>query len=343
VQEQHLVYFIAYAEEAECNTHSDKSVLWLRKLGKDIDNIRTAVDWCIESGKAIEAMRLVGALISSLFQFDSPSEWQKRLDTVLALPSGQEKTPERAKALYGIGELYWSNINPVDKTAELQESLIIGKHLGDKLIIAKALSSLGLFASLQDNLEQARSYLEQSLTIFNELAPLNKRNSIEALTYLGEVVFNQDQLDEARTLYQEIVNTLRETGDKISLALVIRRLGQLALREGNHETAIALCTESLNMNREIEDQRGVLASLSSFAAIALARGQGQAAAQLFGAVQAALSAMNLRFLRMDRIEYVRNLAALNALPGQASLEKARIKGMAMTTEQAVEFALKQVD
>jgi hypothetical protein len=139
------------------------------------------------------------------------------------------------------------------------------------------------------------------------------------------------------------VYILEETGDKISLALVFRRLGQLALREDDHKTAITLCIKSLNMNREIEDQRGILASISAFAAIAQARGQGQAAAQLFGAVQAVLSAMNLRFLKMDRIEYERNLASLNALPDQASLEKARIKGSAMTTEQAVEFALKQVD
>jgi predicted ATPase/DNA-binding SARP family transcriptional activator len=343
VQEQRLIYFIAYTEEAERYTHSDNSVLWLRKLGKDIDNIRAALDWCIESGKAIEAFRLIGALISSLFQFDSPSEWQKRLDTVLALSSGQEKSPERAKALCGIGELYWSNVNPVDKTPELQEALAIGRHLGDKLIIAKALSNLGLFASLQDNLVEARSYLEESFAIFNEVSSVNKRNSVETLTYLGEVAFNQGKHDEARTLYQECVYILEETGDKISLALVFRRLGQLALREDDHKTAITLCIKSLNMNREIEDQRGILASISAFAAIAQARGQGQAAAQLFGAVQAVLSAMNLRFLKMDRIEYERNLASLNALPDQASLEKARIKGSAMTTEQAVEFALKQVD
>jgi len=343
VWNRHLAYFIDFTEEAERNTVGDKNVLWFRRLNKEIDNIRAAVDWSIESEKASQALRLVGALISSLFQGGSPGEWQKRLDTVLSMPSGQGKTPERAKALYGIGELYWSNVNPVDKTAELQEALAIGKHLGDKLIIAKALSSLGLFASLKDNLEQARSYLEQSLTIYDELAPVNKRDSIEALIYLGDVAFNQSQFDEARTLYQESVNTLREAGDRISLALAIRRLGQLALHEENHETAIALCAESLKMNREIEDQRGILASLSSFAAIAQARGQVQAAAQLFGAVQALLSAMNLRFLRMDRIEHERNLVALNALSGRASLEKAQSKGMVMTTEQAVEFALKQVN
>jgi tetratricopeptide (TPR) repeat protein len=343
VQDRHLAYFVDYTEEAERNTLSDRSVLWLRKLGKEIDNIWAAVDWSIETEKASEALRLVGALISSLFQSDSPREWQKRLDRVLSMPGGQGKTPERAKALYGISELYWSNVNPVDKTAELQEALAIGKHLGDKFVIARALSSLGLFASLQDNLKQARSYLEQSLVIFDELAPVNRRGATEALIYLGDVAFIQSQFDEARKLYQKSANMLQETGDKISLALAIRRLGQLALHEGDYDTAVALCENSLKLNYEIEDLRGIIACISAFAAIALARGQVQIAAQLFGAVQTLLSAMNFRFLRLDRIEYERNLAALHAQFDQASLENSRASGAAMTIEQAVEFALNLVN
>ncbi len=342
IKNQHLEYYIKLAEEAERHTFGDKNALWFRRLNKEIDNIRTAVDWSIECENASEALRLVGALIFFRFQAGSPSGWQERLDTVLALPGGQEKTPERAKALYGIGMLYWSDVNPVHKNEELQEALAIGTHLGDKLIMAKALSNLGLFASLQENLEQARSYLEQSLDIFDELGPAHKGESSWPLIYLGDVAFSQDRLDEARKLFQKCANTLREVRDKISLALAVRRLGQLALHEGAYETAVDACTESLDINMKAEDHRGTLACLSAIAGIALARGQARAAAQLFGAVKALLSAMNFRFLRMDRIEYERTLAALRAQPDQASLEKARAKGAAMTKEQAVDFALKMM-
>jgi len=159
VQERHLAYFIGYAEEAERNTLGDKHVMWFRRLNKEIDNIRAAVDWAIETEEAIEALRLVGALIFFRFQAGSPSGWQERLDRVLSMSGGQGKTPERAKALYGIGLLYWSDINPVDKTSELHEALAIGNYLKDNFIVANALSNLGLFACLQGNLEQARSYL----------------------------------------------------------------------------------------------------------------------------------------------------------------------------------------
>jgi predicted ATPase/DNA-binding SARP family transcriptional activator len=342
VQERYLAYFIAYAEEAERNAVGDKNVLWFRRLNKEIDNVRAAVDWSIETERASEALRLVGALIFFRFQAGSPSGWQERLDKVLLMPGGQGKTPERAKALYGIGMLYWSDVNPVDKTSELQEALAIGKHLGDKFIIANALCNLGLFASFRNNLEQARSYLEQGLEIFSELDSTHKRDLSWPLIYMGEVAFRQGHFNEAQKFFQESKNILREVGDKVSLALAVRRLGQLALHEGDFKTATAACAESLDLNMKAEDHRGVLACLSAFAGIALERGQAKAAAQLFGAVQTLLSTMNFRLLQIDHIESERNLAALRKQPDQPSLEKAWAKGAAMTKEQAIEFALNLV-
>ena len=339
MRDRHLEYFVAYAEEAERNTFGDKTVSWLRRLDKEIDNIRAAVDWSIESEKAIEALRLVGALIFFRFQAGSPSGWQERLDTVLALPGGRGQTPERAKALYGIGLLYWSDVNPVDKTPELQEALSIGKHLGDKFIIANALSNLGLFACLQNDLEKARLYLEQSLDLFEEIEPAHKWEFSEAHIYMGDVAFGQNCVKEARMHYERSVKTLREAGDRFTLALAVRRLGQLALHEGNSETAITYCNESLDLNVKAEDQRGILACVSALAGIALVRGQAKAAAQLFGSVKALLSAVNIRFLRVDRIEYERHVSMLRSQLEQESFENAWAEGATMTTEQAVEFAL----
>ena len=339
MRDRHLEYFIAYAEEVERNTSGDKTVYWLRKLDKEIDNIRAAVDWSIESEKATKALQIVGALIFFRFQAGSPSGWQERLDIVLGLPGGQGQTPERAKALYGIGLLYWSDVNPVDKTPELQEALSIGKHLGDKFIIANALSNLGLFACLQNDLEQARLYLEQSLDLFEELKPAHKWEFSEVHIYMGDVAFGQNCIKEARLHYERSAKTLREAGDRLTLALAVRRLGQLALHEGDSEKAIIYCTESLDLNVKAKDQRGILACVSAIAGITLARGQAEAAAQLFGAVKTLLSAVNIRFLRVDRLEYERNLAMLGSQLDQESLEKAWAKGAIMTQEQAVELAL----
>jgi predicted ATPase/DNA-binding SARP family transcriptional activator len=341
VQNRHLAYFIDLAEDAESNYFGDKTMYWFRRLTEEIDNIRAAIDWSIESENANEALRLVGALVFFfLFQPDPHRKWLERLNTVLSLQGGQGNTAERAKALYGIGMLYWSDINPADKTAELQEALSIANVLGDKVIIAKALSNLGLFASLRGDLAQARSYLEQSLDIFDELGPSYQQDSYWPQIFLAEVAFNQERTEEARRLYQDSASKLRKIRDKYWLALLVRRLGQIALREGDYEIAFANYTESLKMNVEIDDQRGILACLSAFAGIHLARGNAEFTAHLFGAVQALISETNLRILQIDRFEYERNLAALHDQLDQSVLEKAWAKGEAMTMQQAVEFALK---
>ena len=207
------------------------------------------------------------------------------------------------------------------------------KSLGDKFIIANALCNLGLFASYQNNLEQAHSYLEQGLEIFSELDSTHKRDLPWPLIYMGE---------EAKEFFQESKNILKEVGDRLTLAGAVRRLGQIALHKGDVEAAIAACTESLNLNMEAGDHRGVLACLSAFAGIALERGQTKAAVQLFGAVQTLLSAMNFRLLQIDHIEFEHNLAALRKQLDQPSLERVWAKGEVMTKEQAIEFALNLV-
>jgi len=58
---------------------------------------------------------------------------------------------------------------------------------------------------------------------------------------------------------------LREAGDSITLALAVRRLGQVALHEDDYDTAIAFCTESLSLNVKTGDFRGTLACLSAIA------------------------------------------------------------------------------
>ena len=140
-------------------------------------------------------------------------------------------------------------------------------------------------------------------------------------------------------LYEECISAFKEIQDKNFLAYTVRRLGQVALRQGEFEKAELLCRESLSLNQGVRDERGIVACLSAFAGIATARGQSVFAAHLFGAVESFLSALGLRLLQVDQMEYDRNVSTLRAQLNSASLEKAWAKGAAMTIEQAVTFAL----
>jgi tetratricopeptide (TPR) repeat protein len=337
-----LDFYLILAENSEPHI-GHESVMWINQLDKELDNIRAAMEWSTNSGKAVAALRMAGSLVYFWFYWFAGgnllSEWQQRIQLALSRPEGRERTLARAKALNGLGFLYWADMYPIDRRLELEEALSIGRELGDPWNIATALRYLGLLASMQGNYVEAHSLLEQSLEIWRSMGPEDKKGVSWTLTFLGDVTLNQNESNEARSIFEESVAILREIGDKNLLAYSVRRLGLLAWREKDLARATVLCQESLSLNRELGDPRGVLACLAGFADIAVVQGKFARAAQLMAAVETHLAAMGMRLLPVDKMEYERNLALLRTKLDEKILNKFWDKGKAMSLDDAIAFAL----
>ena len=341
LQNRHLQYFVGLAEEAEKNTFGAASVRYHQRLDQELDDIRIAMKWSIQAHRATMAFRLAAALFYFWYN-RSPlgGEWQEQLNKALSLPEGLERTSARAKALNAMGFFYWADAILANPRKELTEALSIGRELGDKLIIASSLCNLGLIEGMEGRYVEARSLFEQSLELFRELG-FDNREYIWPLTFLGDADFNLNDLEGALRHYGESISALRALEDRNFLAYVVRRMGQLTWNQGEFEKADLFCRESLTLNQELGDERAVIASISAFAAIATAQGRLLPAAQLFGAVEALLMSKNIQLVHMDRMEYDRNVATLQAQLAPLTFEKVWKRGYSMTLEQAIEFALKE--
>jgi predicted ATPase/DNA-binding SARP family transcriptional activator len=344
VRDQHLEFFTNLAEEAEPSTFGDEAAIWFKRLDKDLDNIRAAMEWSTNNGEAVKALRIGGSLVYYWFAHPAlSSEWHDRIQQALSHPKGMERTLARAKALNGIGFMYWADMYPTDRRPEIEEALSIGKELGDQRNIATALRNLGLLESIQGNYVEARALLEQSLEIWREMGFAGKMGGSWTLMFLGDVALNQDAAERARSLYQESFAILSEHGNMNFLAYAVRRLGLLAWREGDYEKALSLCKESLILNQEVNDRRGVLACLAGFAAIAVAQGKFARASQIMAAVESQLVSMGIRLLPVDKMEYERNLAGLRANIDEKVIATFWAKGKELTMEQAISFALEETN
>jgi predicted ATPase/DNA-binding SARP family transcriptional activator len=341
IRDEHLDFYLNVAEKSEPQM-GHESGIWVNRLDKDLDNIRAAMEWSTNSGKAAVALRMAGSLVYFWFYWFAHgnllSEWQHRIQLALSRPEGMERTLARAKALNGLGFLYWADMYPTDRRVELEEALSIGRELGDPWNTATALRYLGLIASMQGNYAEARSFLEESLEISRTMGPEGRSGVSWTLTFLGDVALNQNELKEARSIFEAAVAILREIGDKNLLAYPVRRLGMLAWREKDFERATLLCQESLSLNLELGDPRGVLACLAGFADIAVVQGKFARAAQIMAAVETQLAAMGMRLLPVDNLEYDRNLAVLRAGLDMHSLAKFWAKGNKMSLKDAIAFA-----
>lgn len=338
----HLEFFAQLAEFAEPKMFGWESPRWYRKLDQELDNIRTALEWATNSGKADIALNVDGSLVYFWFAHGlGGSEWHDRVQQALSRPEGKKPGLARAKALNGLGFMYWADVYPTDRRSELEEALRIGKEMNDPRTVATALRNLGLLENIQGNYAEARTHLEQSLEIWRELGPEGKTGSTWTLIFLGDVALNHSNPDWARSLYEETVAFLRELGDLNFLAYSIRRLAQLLWQEGHYDDAIASLQESLKLNQDIIDPRGVIACLAGFAAVAVGRGQFPRAAQLMGAVETQLVSLGIRLLYMDKLEYDRNLASLQTKLDEQAFKNFWIKGTHMSLDQAMDFALER--
>ena len=145
IRDGHLEFYLGLAEKSEPYIFSSESIAWVNRLGKELDNIRAAMDWSTNSGKAVIALQMAGSLVYFWWAHALlASEWRSRVQQALSRPEGRERTLARAKVLNGIGFIFWLEADHTDNRPALMEALSIGRELGDRWNIAMALRNLGL-------------------------------------------------------------------------------------------------------------------------------------------------------------------------------------------------------
>jgi len=340
IRNQHLEFYVALAEKTEPENFGAKAGVWFKRLDKELDNIRLAMEWATTSGQAVAALRIAGSLVYYWFAHGHvASEWNDRVQQALDRPEGMEPTRARAKAFNGFGWMYWADISPTDRRPQFEEALRIGKELGDSSIIALALRNLGLLENIEGNFQEARSFLEQSLVVCNDMGIEGKNERAWTMNFLGDLALNQGDTIRAKVYFEDTAALQRETGNINFLAYTTRRLAHLAWQAGDFLKAIQLCTESLLMNQEVNDPRGMIASLAGFVAIAVAQGKFGRAAVLKAAIDAQIASTGIHLLYIDKKEYERNILLLSEQLIGKNTDRFQAKGQSMTLEEAIAFAL----
>ena len=346
--DRHLEFFMRLAEEAELHHFSSEQLVWFDRVQAEIDNMRAALDWSIADDQSRDSknkawrqetgLLAIGALVW-FWHRSYARENSERLKQMLAITD--KPTLGRARALYSLGFLYWTVNNFSEARLALEEALTISRKLEDGLTLARSLGYLGAVAVAEGGYASTQSLLEESLSIARQCGPAGRKAASWALAFLGDVHFTQGDYPGSKKLYEEAVALTKEAHEKNMLGLMIRRLGYVALKQLDYTRATEYFRESLKTNQEVGHSMGICASLTAFANLVLAQGKASQAAQLYGAVENYLNNLSSPLFYSDEIEYQHGMLNLRKQLVDAALEKAWAKGVGMTIEQAVEFALKE--
>jgi tetratricopeptide (TPR) repeat protein len=340
IRDCHVEFFLKLAEELEPRLERAEQQVWLDQLEAELDNVRAAIDWALAGGQTVTALRIVGALRRFWLIRNHDTEGIERVKAILSRPDATQPTSARLKTLNTYCFLLWAQGKLMEVQSFIEEAILLGIKLEDSWNTAFAFLWAGISAAEQGDHWRARMYLQQSRVEWHDAGDVTYE--AVSLIFLGEnAMFHRDFV-QAKELFTAALQRFREVKDYSFLGMVLRRLGQVAIVQGEPSMAVSLIREGLVYNWNIRDYRGTCACLAALADVSAAQGRIERAARLFGVVEAILEFTQIPLLPFDQQEYERNGDWLRFQLEGAIFSKPWSEGRAMELEQAITFALEEV-
>jgi predicted ATPase/DNA-binding SARP family transcriptional activator/DNA-binding CsgD family transcriptional regulator len=337
IRKRHASYYLGLAERVEPELYGPRPASSLELLHAEHGNLSAALSWVLDAGEHAEMGLRMAAALGRFWDAYSPAEGRRWLEKGLA-SSDAAPASVRAKALNEAGLIAVYEGDPKGMVL-LEESLALYKKLGDRSGMASAMSSLGHAVVQLDNRERMLSLREEAQALLSE--PLDRWERAHLLVFMGlatgtefDFVTMKAQVDEALALF-------RELEDIRGIATCLPILGYVALAQDDPERAATRFEEGLHLQRELKQKTHTFMCIHGMGAVAHLRGQPDRAAKLIGASNALWDAigLSLESSSWEHFNYQGALAAVRARLDEAAFEAAFSEGQAMSTEEAIEYAL----
>lgn len=280
LRQRHAMHFLQMAELAETKLRGPEQQTWLDRLDVDLDNLRAALAWSLDSNETGMGLRLASALSWFWFVHSRISEGREWLAKVLAMSS---RAAARTRALNAAGFLALAHSDYDTAQAFLQESISISREHEDGAAVADALHGQGRIAANCSNYAEAIALYEESLAINQELG--NEHSASDVLFSLGRVASDQADYIRARSLYEDSLKIRRELADKWGIAHALNGLAFITADLYDHTTSRELSTESLALYRELGDRSSAASMLFNLGYIASDQGDYDQAESLYREAQ----------------------------------------------------------
>jgi tetratricopeptide (TPR) repeat protein len=344
IRKRHATYYLRLAQIAAPELTGVQQALWLDRLEREHGNLRSALQWTLDSADMLLAAQLCGALWHFWAMHGHLEEGRGWLQRTRALAAnGKDCLSPSLQAMLFSGEGSLAYYQGDEATARqlFERGLALSREAEDRWGMAFALDGLGALAASRGDYGRAASTSEQSLHISREIG--DTWLSGITLLNLGEIARAQGDYLRVLACYEEGLALLRERGDRLFAAIALHDLGQVAQDQGQYDRARAIHTESLSLCRELGSQRGIAMCLEKLAGIAAMQAQPERAAQLLGAANALRKAIGTPMGVADRRDHERIVGAVRAGLTENEFVQAWEQGKAMTLEQALACALAEGD
>jgi predicted ATPase/class 3 adenylate cyclase len=257
VREAHRDYYLALAEAAAPHLIGHRQLEWLDRLERELDNLRTALTYCLEDADPRPGMRLNTAMTAFWLYRQPGAEGPSGGCAAVDRPAAQQPTVIRGRALVAAAHLLASlALEERGAATRAEEGLRIARAEGDEHLRGKALLVLAevtvrrdddrLLELTEEGLDVARLVGDEHLSA--EL--LNARASSPSLTHHERV-----------RMCEECLATFSRLGDRVMASRVLGNLAYLEIVAGEYQSARPRLNEAITVLRELDDARGLTVSM----------------------------------------------------------------------------------
>jgi predicted ATPase/class 3 adenylate cyclase len=222
-----------------------------------------------------------------------------------------------------------------------RESLELRQARDDAFELALSLSNIGDVLLAQGDFKGAQEYQEEALRLRERVH--DAAGIAYSVYNLGEIARLRGDTTAAARYLIDSWHRFVALGDIFGIAYAECSLGDVASQEGDTTRAAQLFDHVLRTRREMGDRRGVIECLEAVAIAALRAGEDQVGIRLLGAAGAERGALSCPVPRSTQNQHDRALAGGRVRLGAEAVDALQEEGRLLAPEQALMLADEIVD
>ncbi len=265
----------------------------LDRLERDHDNLRAALDEAVASADADSAIRLAFAIWRFWQKRGHLYEARRRVDAIAGQPWSRTEPRLRARLMEVLGGICWWQADLVSMRPAYTEALALWRQIGDKAEIANALYNYSFIFSVPMSPDAGLSQMDpegegmralyEALDLYRELG--DARGEANVLWGLGNRKYFSDNPDPGIDEFTRALELTRRVGDRTMESWSLHMLGSALLRVGRTDESRPLLQHALRHFHEASDAAGMSLLLDDLSSQAVADGDLERAARLWGAAR----------------------------------------------------------
>jgi predicted ATPase/DNA-binding CsgD family transcriptional regulator len=295
----HAHYFVALAERADRELRGRNQRVWVLRLERELDNLRTALRWLLDQDAEADreaALRLAGALGWFWLTRGYYTEGGRWLEEALAhAPQGESDSPEetRARALLFAGAFLVLRGEFAQALAALREALTLAEQWREPAAAAMAFTNLGIGVVFAGETAEGTRLLQEAQRRWTALGA--RAGLGQTLFYLGLAAEASGDVEGATTYYAAALEELDASGDAQYAGIVCCFLGVVEWRRGELPSAVERIRVAVRTSTALRDR--FLLSFAAQAAVAFGEARAEPAqwAHLLGAADSLKQATGATF------------------------------------------------